>query len=488
MTKKQNVADIVIERLIKKIQEEKRMPWHKPFQSACMNWFSNREYMGINKLLLDGGEYITPNQIKSYNESKKTNFWFESGTPSEIVVFYSKIEKKISDKEAQNILKQPNGFRIVRPTQDGWVRTTWLLRYYRVYNIRYIRNITNETLKEKPEFKDGIYKKREITTKKGIKKLLELDGSGNPILKEGVIESDFEKLVPKLGDTIIEEHTPADQIVSKYISETGVGLRESGSGAYYTESTDSVYLQKKGTFKSTEAYYRVLFHELIHSTGIEKRLNRACFKLYHEGRKERSKEELVAEIGGLLLASEAGFREDTEWADNSLEYVAGWCEWMKDNKNEVLNGMLMAEKAKNYILSGGLDTGGSSDRSIDNPKEEQETDMVEEIADEVENTTSNDSDTDKDSTKNPKITKNKSEVASIKSKKGAVEFYNNNLSKYFNPSLTDEEKKEILDSVKGVELQHLYYLVTKEKLTKGKKKNDILILLQKSIEGLTRIG
>lgn len=308
MTKK-SVADIVVERLIDKIENEGRLPWHKPFMAPCMNWYSKTEYKGINKVLLDGGEYITPNQLKKYNEEKNTNYWFEKGTPYEVVVFYSKKETPLSDKQVEEI--KANGMpdklkgRVYTDVDGSLIKRSWLLRYYRVYNIEHIK-----------------------------------DKEGN-------------KLPPKMGKTVVEKHTNAEDIVNKYTSNTGVKIYNDSTGAYYTHLGDEVHLPKPNYFDSMEAYYRVLFHELIHSTGTNWRLDRQCFEEYHTSNKIRGKEELIAEMGGLLLASEAGFREDTNLADNSLNYMQGWVSWMKGNPSEVLNGMLQAEKAKNYILSGG---------------------------------------------------------------------------------------------------------------------------------------
>jgi antirestriction protein ArdC len=305
---KKSVQEIVVERLIAKIQSEKRLPWQKPFQTACMNWYSEREYIGVNKLLLSGGEYITFNQLMLYNKSKKTDFTVK-GLAWEIVVFYSKREKVISNDEAQKIIKSGFG-RTVKPTDKGWVKLSWFLKYFRVYNIS----------------------------------LIPPDSEGN-------------KLQSKIGVTVFEEHTPAEAIIEKYLDGTGVKIIPSGDGAWYQHRNDSVGTPDRTAYKSQEAFYRVIFHELIHSTGIKSRLDRQCFHDYHMGSKDRSREELIAEVGGLLLASEAGFRDDTEWADNSMEYLHSWCIWMKDNQTEVLNGMLSAEKAKNFILNGGVKEG-----------------------------------------------------------------------------------------------------------------------------------
>lgn len=309
VTTKRTVADIVVEKLIDKIEKEGKLPWQKPFISPCMNWYSKTEYRGINKILLDGGEYITPNQLKKYNEANATNYWFEKGTPYEIVVFYTKTDKKLSDDEVATIKEKgiPSSLigKIVEDEEGNVCKRNWILKYYRVYNISYIK-----------------------------------DKEGN-------------KLPSKLGVTVVEKHTDADKIVSKYCKASGVGLCDNGGGkAYYTEKDDNVHLPLMSYFKNTEAYYRVLFHELIHSTGVNSRLARQCFEKYSKDLETRGREELIAEMGGLLLASEAGFREDTELAENSLVYAKDWVSWMKGNPQEVLTGMLQAEKAKDYILSG----------------------------------------------------------------------------------------------------------------------------------------
>lgn len=303
---KKSVAEIVVERLIEKIDADGGvLPWHKPFQGNCMNWFTRKEYKGVNKILLGGGEYMTPTQITNYNKANNETYWFEKGTPWDIVVFYSVTEKKITAQQAQDEIAKGFGRNIKQKEDGSFVKESWVLRYFRVYNIGYIKN------------------------------------------KEG------KGLEPHIGNSIEEINEDAEKVVDEYLERSGVKVNEGFEGsAYYRDSVDAVFLPKRTSFDDTEAFYRVLFHELIHSTGVSKRLNRQCFAEYHEGRKERSKEELIAEVGGLLLASECGFREDTKWADNSVNYVAGWCSWMKNNPNEVMQGMMNAEKAKEYILSG----------------------------------------------------------------------------------------------------------------------------------------
>lgn len=308
-TDKKTVNEIITERLIEKIKSENRLPWQKPFSSVCMNWYSHTEYKGINTLLLDAGEYITVNQLKEYNKKHDTDFWFEKGTKVHMVVFYTRRERKCTQEEIDTFETKgvpPNLlFKVFKNDAGEWIRITWVLRYYNVINIVDIHD------------------------------------------KQGNI------LEPKIGKTVFQEYTPAEDIISKYCDGTGVRIKEDGAGScYYTEMDDTCHMTARNYFTGEEEFYRTVFHEMTHSTGIKSRLSRTCFEKYHTRKKERSREELVAEVGSLLLATEAGFQNDY-CDDNSDAYIQSWCTWMKDNPQEVVTGIYQAEKAKTFILSGG---------------------------------------------------------------------------------------------------------------------------------------
>jgi len=51
-------------------------------------------------------------------------------------------------------------------------------------------------------------------------------------------------------------------------------IKHSKQEAYYNPVKDYINLPKQGTFASPESYYCAAFHELIHSTGHQSRLNR----------------------------------------------------------------------------------------------------------------------------------------------------------------------------------------------------------------------
>jgi antirestriction protein ArdC len=94
--------------------------------------------------------------------------------------------------------------------------------------------------------------------------------------------------------------------------------------AYYAPMADYVNLPRPETFDTPENYYAVAFHELMHSTGHESRLNRAGVagsQLAAFRSADYSRGELVAELGSLFLCAEAGIESTL---DNSAAYLKGW--------------------------------------------------------------------------------------------------------------------------------------------------------------------
>jgi antirestriction protein ArdC len=74
-------------------------------------------------------------------------------------------------------------------------------------------------------------------------------------------------------------------------------IKVAGLRAFYQPPGDLVQLPFASRFKSEEEWYAVLFHELGHATGHEKRLHRPDVMRREElGPIDLSREELVAEF------------------------------------------------------------------------------------------------------------------------------------------------------------------------------------------------
>lgn len=138
-----------------------------------------------------------------------------------------------------------------------------------------------------------------------------------------------------------------------------------GKKAYYDVSKDQVVLPQLKSFKTPEAYYSTFFHELVHSTGAEKRLGRKILTEMAEfGSEPYSIEELIAELGTAYLCSHTGILDKE--IQSSASYIQGWLENLKNDKRFVITASGQAQKAVDFILGRkGNDAKDGVDESID---------------------------------------------------------------------------------------------------------------------------
>jgi antirestriction protein ArdC len=126
-------------------------------------------------------------------------------------------------------------------------------------------------------------------------------------------------------------------------------LEHSGNPrAYYAPLHDQVHMPDQSLFKSTEGYYDTLFHELVHSTGHEKRLDRDSLNgTKNDGSFLYDKEELIAELGGAFLCATAGITKEIK---NNAAYIQGWLSAFKDDSRMLIHAAAKASQAANYVL------------------------------------------------------------------------------------------------------------------------------------------
>ncbi len=126
-------------------------------------------------------------------------------------------------------------------------------------------------------------------------------------------------------------------------------VRHGGARAYYDPSTDEVGMPPRERFDGPEAYYGVLFHELVHSTGHESRLDRPGITgPIVFGSRDYSREELVAEMGATFLCGDAGI--DNAVIDNSASYIASWLRRLRNDTKLVVQAAGRSQRAADYIL------------------------------------------------------------------------------------------------------------------------------------------
>lgn len=124
-------------------------------------------------------------------------------------------------------------------------------------------------------------------------------------------------------------------------------IEQSGAAAWYNPKQDLVNIPTM--FDTTEAHYGTLFHELTHSTGHQKRLAREGIigknSFFSKG---YGKEELVAELGAVMLCGHCGL--DSVNIENHAAYVAGWLSKIKEDRSILVQAASQATKATQYIL------------------------------------------------------------------------------------------------------------------------------------------
>jgi len=142
----------------------------------------------------------------------------------------------------------------------------------------------------------------------------------------------------------------AQEIIYDYLGREGVKLsHEEGDRAFYRPATDEVVLPIRKQFISTAEYYSTVFHELTHSTGHPKRLNRLSKPSFF-GTEDYSKEELVAEIGAAALVNHVGLETSSSLRNNAA-YLQNWLKVLRDDKRFIVSAAGRAEKAVNLILN-----------------------------------------------------------------------------------------------------------------------------------------
>ena len=117
----------------------------------------------------------------------------------------------------------------------------------------------------------------------------------------------------------------------------------------YNAALDVVEMPNLGQFENAAAYFSVLHHELVHSTGATGRLNRFAMRA-GESREERyGFEELVAELGAAFLSATCGL-DNSARLDDASAYLAGWLKALREEKKLLLQAAGAAQKAADFIL------------------------------------------------------------------------------------------------------------------------------------------
>ena len=151
-----------------------------------------------------------------------------------------------------------------------------------------------------------------------------------------------------LPESDAERMENAESTIRAYIDNGGPSF-ETGhqDRAFYRSSSDAVSVPILEQYETGGQYYSTVFHELTHSTGHSKRLDRGLDKLAAFGSESYSREELIAEMGAAFLC---GIHGIDSTLDNSAAYLKGWIKALKSDSKMAVWAGSRAQKASNMIL------------------------------------------------------------------------------------------------------------------------------------------
>ena len=290
MNTMQEVTDKIIAML-----EQGEIPWRKPWvgTKGFISHTTGKPYSLLNQMMLayfgkGEGEYLT------FLQCQKEGGRVKKGSKSTTIYFWKVYQKEVTDKDG-NPLKDENG-KIMMTTIP-------VLKSYQVFHISQCEGI----------------------------------------------EPRYEQELPQTAQPLED----AEKLMHDYLDRERINLNNHrfSDRAYYAPLLDSITIPCIDQYAEPAEYYGTAFHEITHSTGHPKRLNRfaLCDKNAAFGSEEYSKEELTAEIGAAGILNHLGISTEGT-LKNSAAYIQNWLKALRDDKSLIVGAASRAEKAMNFIL------------------------------------------------------------------------------------------------------------------------------------------
>ena len=150
------------------------------------------------------------------------------------------------------------------------------------------------------------------------------------------------------------EHDPTGkndrtEALIEHWSETQSPIRYGGSMAYYNSTKDEIHLPEKQDFVNMPEFYSTALHEIGHSTGHEKRLNRNLDGKF--GSAEYAEEELRAEIASMFLEQDLGVAASEKHIENNSAYIGSWKSKIKEDPNVLFKAIADAERMTKFVMA-----------------------------------------------------------------------------------------------------------------------------------------
>lgn len=167
--------------------------------------------------------------------------------------------------------------------------------------------------------------------------------------------SQVEGVEPLEEERVSADHEPiesAEQVKMYYQEREKIEINECFTdNAFYSPTRDFIQVPCREQYNRIDEFYSTLFHEMVHSTGAAKRLNRPeLCKTAAFGSETYSKEELTAEIGSATLMNMLGIDTQESFV-NSTAYIQSWLNELKNDASMIISASSRAEKAVQFILN-----------------------------------------------------------------------------------------------------------------------------------------
>lgn len=312
--------DLFAEMMIEKIESIRKSNWQKPwFTEGALQWprnLSGREYNGMNALML-----LLHCEKEGYKIPRFCTF--------DCVQRLNKPDKDGQELPRVSILRGEKSFPVMLTT---------------------FTCIHKET-KEKIKYDD--YKKLSDNEKKkyNVYPKMQVFRAFN------VAQTNLQEARPELWQRLEEEYScpkiengehfsfiPVDAMIKDNLWICPIKPLHQDD-AYYSISRNEIVVPEKEQFKSGEAFYGALFHEMMHSTGVEGVLDR--IKPTAFGSPEYAREELVAELGSALVAQRYGMTKHIK--EDSCVYLKGWLNELKESPQFIKTTLLDVKRAASLI-------------------------------------------------------------------------------------------------------------------------------------------
>lgn len=143
-----------------------------------------------------------------------------------------------------------------------------------------------------------------------------------------------------------------EKVMAEYVEREGIKMYcdRASNRAFYSPASDTITIPMIEQYPEVAEYYSTAFHEMTHSTGAAKRLNRKGITTWEsKGSETYSREELVAEMGAAMLCNVTGI-DCSKAFKNSVAYIQGWGSHIKNDPKMYVIAASQAEKAARYIM------------------------------------------------------------------------------------------------------------------------------------------